>query len=218
ILMPESYRSGRSGYAARFMRLAVKRVVGTSRQVWGRRQDGSIFPMDMAAAEFNLGGRRLYTGVLRDVTQRHQAEAANRGKSEFLANMSHEIRTPMNAVIGMGELLGDTELHPVQREFLGMVQVSATGLLDIIDDILDFSKIEAGHLELAQIDFALRPVVGQVMQTLGVRALRRAWSWSCGSSPRCRRVWWGIRCGCARCSSIWSATPSSSPHGARWCW
>ena len=76
ILMPESYRSGRSGYAARFMRLAVKRVVGTSRQVWGRRQDGSIFPMDMAAGEFNLGGRRLYTGVLRDVTQRHQAEAA----------------------------------------------------------------------------------------------------------------------------------------------
>ncbi|MBM3279912.1 MAG: PAS domain S-box protein [Candidatus Handelsmanbacteria bacterium] len=73
VLMPEDYRSGRPGYSGCFMRVAVKQVVGSSCQVWGRRRDGSTFPMDMAAGEFTLGGRKTYIGVLRDVTRRRQA-------------------------------------------------------------------------------------------------------------------------------------------------
>ncbi len=114
---------------------------------------------------------RVEAELTRDITERKKAEQAladanrelagardraleaSRLKSEFLATMSHEIRTPMSAVIGMTELLLESELDDEQREFAGIVQESAQALLRIINDILDFSKIEAGKLILDEVDF-----------------------------------------------------------------
>jgi two-component system sensor histidine kinase/response regulator len=160
------------------------------------RKDGTIrwISEEARAVTDENGKMQYFEGIIADVTDRRRAEeqlrhakldaqAANRAKSEFLAAMSHEIRTPLNGVIGMTELLLDSDIPPHQRRYAQIAKSSADALLVVINQILDFSKIESGKLELEEIDFDLRNLVEEVVEMLAARASAKGVELSCRIDP-----------------------------------
>jgi PAS domain S-box-containing protein len=189
MLMPSPYREEHDRYLSHYRTTGVRRIIGSGREVEGRRKNGSTFPMELSVGEARPGGKQVFVGIIRDVTARHaaeqslriakeQAEAANRAKSVFLANMSHEIRTPMNAVLGYTQVLeNDDDLPKKFRQPLKAIRSAGNHLIGLIDEILDLSKIEAGAMQIHARGFDLLVLLEEIAQMFQIRCEQKGLDW-----------------------------------------
>ncbi len=146
-----------------------------------RHKSGRVIPHIVSGVVAELGGELCVISVAHDITERKRVEteliaargaalAASLAKSEFLSAMSHEIRTPMNAILGMADMLWESELDAEQRRYLATMRSNSNTLLDLINEILDLAKVESGRLHLEQIPIDLRDLIEKLLETLAVRA------------------------------------------------
>ncbi|SMH53808.1 sensor histidine kinase [Azospirillum agricola] len=186
-LMPAVHLLEEDGQRAAFAPGQTTAVIARARCVTVQRADGTPFPVELSVSASEIDGRRLYTGIIRDVTERRRieaeiiaakeaAEAADRAKSVFVATMSHELRTPLNAVIGFAQLMEMRLRDPASLdrciEYTSSIRQSGEQLLAIIDDILDMARVEAGGLVLAAGPVDLSALVTQTVAQMEFQAAR----------------------------------------------
>jgi len=154
MLMPEPYHGEHDGYLARYIQSGEMDVMGTLREAVAKRKSGEVFPVELAISEIDLNGRRLFSGIVRDVTERKRNEKL---KNEFVSTVSHELRTPLTSIRGsLGVLSAGVagELPEVAQKMLTIASNNTERLLLLINDILDIQKIEADQMtiELESLD------------------------------------------------------------------
>ncbi len=181
ILMPESYAREHDGYLRNYMQTQQGKIIGIGREVPCRRRDGSEFMGDMVVSEVKIDDEVVFTGMIRDVTERHQfeqdlllaREAAMQGmriKNDFLANINHEFRTPMNGIMGCMSLLRDTTLSDEQRAYIDTAEDSAQRLMSLLSGIIDLVRMDEGALMLKLEVFSPYELVQEVLVTYRQRA------------------------------------------------
>jgi PAS domain S-box-containing protein len=183
ILIPDRYKGHHPEHRDGFFSSPRARSMGQGLDLWGCRQDGSEFPVEISLSPLETEDGMLATAAIRDVTERKrverdlseanvQLENASRAKDRFLASMSHELRTPLNAILGFtGTLLMELPgpLNDDQAKQLRTVQRSGRHLLSLINDLLDLARIESGKLELHDESIDCRDLLEEVV--VGLRPL-----------------------------------------------
>jgi PAS domain S-box-containing protein len=164
VLMPEPYRSAHDGYLRHYQSTGERRIIGSRREVEGMRKDGTVFPMEVAINEMWLGARRLFVGIVRDITEQKKVE---RIKNEFVSTVSHELRTPLTSIAGsLGLLVGGAagSLPARAGRLVDIAHNNSKRLVRLVNDILDIEKIESGKMTFDFSAVPLRPLVEQCIE------------------------------------------------------
>ena len=199
VLMPEPYHQNHDAYLSNYLTTGEKKIIGIGREVSGKRKDGTVFPMDLSVNILKVRGHNLFTGIIRDITERKQAEQqlikakekaeeANRLKSEFLNVMSHELRTPLTVMLGNLPLLADPADMPEAgeiAEIVADVYDSGLHLRQLINDLLDISKIEAGQMVLNLEPINIENIINDSIATIQILATKKKLNLEKFGSPAC---------------------------------
>jgi len=164
ILMPEPYHSEHDGYLSGYLQTGEKKVIGIGREVEGARKDGSTFPLELAVSEVEVNEKRMFSGLVRDITERKRVEKL---KNEFISTVSHELRTPLTSIRGsLGLIMGGAvgKLPEKASEMLRIASSNTERLLLLINDILDIQKIESGQMIFKFQSLDLMPFLDQALE------------------------------------------------------
>ena len=146
ILMPEHHQSQHDGYLRNYQTTDEKKIIGIGREVEGQRKNGQIFPMDLSISELTLSGKKMFVGMVRDISERKRIE---RMKSEFVSTVSHELRTPLTSISGaLGLIVGGIfgELPKQAQHMIDIAHNNSQRLTFLINDLLDMEKLVAGKM------------------------------------------------------------------------
>ncbi len=165
MLMPNPYKEEHDGYLRHHNETGEKRVIGIGREVEGQRKDGSTFPLELAVSEMIVNGEKHFTGIVRDITERKQADKL---KEEFISTVSHELRTPLTSIRGsIGLLTGGLagEFSDKAKQLLTIAHNNTERLLMLINDILDLSKIESGQMAFHFEEMEVLPFLQEAIES-----------------------------------------------------
>jgi len=164
VLMPDPHSSAHDGYIRRHMQTGERRIIGQRREVEAVHKDGRRIPVDLGISEMRIGSRRLFIGVIRDLSSRQEIEQLKTG---FVSTVSHELRTPLTSISGsLGLLAGGTAgaLPAKAARLIDIAKLNCERLVRLINDILDLERAESGRLELRLAAQPLKPIVRQAIE------------------------------------------------------